>query len=860
MHRVIKQTPFRSAIVIAALLLTAGVVSAAVVVTPSDDDMIISARAIVRGKVLSVGSSYDQQQDRIYTYIEIKVQEVLKGGIVERKIVLKELGGTVGDHTTLIDANPRFTPGEKVLLYLDTWADGSLRTHQMFLGKFNIEMDLTTGRQMVVRSWPDDNTAVLESRPHPDHPSGGIATEKMELSAYINMVRARLAVNEERSTSFQAQYYSDVPLLAVPEEFNRLSSGGLEPQFALLGPFRFFEPDSGQPVHFNINGTPGSGSVPVISVDLADVAAACAAWSNIAGCALTTVSDGTVTDCYVSTGMPGINFVFNNCDGRNSPSSGCSGLLAWGGISGLGAGSKIIGGTSFRQTTQGFVSFNPWAGCYFVNKCNLREVATHEAGHALGLNHPSDTDATMYAFAHFDGRCASIRQDDINGIKFIYPGPGGGSSPSIVTASLPGGTVGTSYSQTLTATGGVGSYTWAVMTGGSLPTGLSLTSGGVISGTPSAAATFNFTVQVTDSASATAQKALSIVTVTAPKPPPSITSPTLFDATKGTAFSGQLTVSGGTQPFIWAITSGSLPSGLNLNASTGMISGTPNAIGNFAFTVQVTDADSAKDQRNLAINVSAPALVFPDPGSPGAEVGTPFSLQLSATGGVPPYTWAVTGGALPSGVTLNASSGLISGSPTTGGNFNVTVQVTDAQPRSVSRQLLIAVANPPLRVASSSLPVAVMGSAYAQNLSGAGGAPPYTWSVTSGALPAGLSLNASTGAITGAPTVSGRFAFTVSVRDQAGSTAAKALELLVIGPEDIPAITKAKLKGGDKLVVNGANFDKAGVLLIDGTPTPAKIKSGKIIVEPLSLSAGDHQVRFVSSLGISSNQVVFNVN
>ncbi|HKY06291.1 MAG TPA: hypothetical protein VJQ56_15450, partial [Blastocatellia bacterium] len=138
MKRVLRQTWLKPLFLFICLLGLSRPASASTFIIPTDDDMIIGARAIVTGRVLSVGSSYDQNQDRIYTYVTIKVQEVIKGEITERRIVLKELGGEVGDKAMVVFGNPRFKTGEKVLLYLDTWSDGSLRVHQMFLGKFDI--------------------------------------------------------------------------------------------------------------------------------------------------------------------------------------------------------------------------------------------------------------------------------------------------------------------------------------------------------------------------------------------------------------------------------------------------------------------------------------------------------------------------------------------------------------------------------------------------------------------------------------------------------------------------------------------------------------------------------------------------
>jgi hypothetical protein len=133
----------------------------------------------------------------------------------------------------------------------------------------------------------------------------------------------------------------------------------------------------------------------------------------------------------------------------------------------------------------------------------------------MGLGHSSDSSATMAAYAHFDGRCAGLRPDDTAAVQFIYPGTGGGGGGplTVTTASLANGITGTSYSQTLQCSGGTPSYSWSIVSGlGNLPPGLGLTAGtGVISGAPTTVGTYNFTVRVTDSTTATAQKALSIV-------------------------------------------------------------------------------------------------------------------------------------------------------------------------------------------------------------------------------------------------------------------------------------------------------------------------------------------------------------
>src|SRR4030095_9519904 len=156
---------------------------------PTDDDLIIGARAIVRGKVLAVTCQLDDQTGRGFTYIRVRVREVLKRKVADREIFLKEHGGQTANRGSIIFGAPGFEKGERVLLYLDTWNDGSLRVYQMFLGKFSIVPDPATGKQIVVRSTPDQNTSVIQSEPQK---AGRVSTSRMELNAYREMVTRRI--------------------------------------------------------------------------------------------------------------------------------------------------------------------------------------------------------------------------------------------------------------------------------------------------------------------------------------------------------------------------------------------------------------------------------------------------------------------------------------------------------------------------------------------------------------------------------------------------------------------------------------------------------------------------------------------
>ena len=263
------------------------------------------------------------------------------------------------------------------------------------------------------------------------------------------------------------------------------------------------------------------------------------------------------------------------------------------------------------------------------------------------------------------------------------------SAFAIITTTLPDGTTGQNYSQTLAAAGGTSPYTWAI-TAGALPAGLNLnTATGVVSGTPSAAGVANFTVQVTDSLAATANKNLAITINTAPL---SIATAVLPDGIVTVAYSQTLTAAGGTSPYTWAITAGTLPVGYSINAATGVISGTTNSLGTSSFTVRVTDSLAATATRSLSINIAPiPALSITTTSLSSGTVGAAYSRTLAAAGGVSPYTWAITSGALPVGLTLNGNTGIISGTPTTIQTTSFTVQVTDSKATAATQNLAITI-------------------------------------------------------------------------------------------------------------------------------------------------------------------------
>ncbi len=343
---------------------------------------------------------------------------------------------------------------------------------------------------------------------------------------------------------------------------------------------------------------------------------------------------------------------------------------------------------------------------------------------------------------------------------------------TITIASLPGGTVGTAYQQTLAASGGTGGYSW-VVTVGAPPAGLSLSAAGSITGTPLAAGTSNFTVQVTDSSGAKATMPLSIVIAPSQL---TITTASLPGGTVGTAYQQTLAASGGTGGYSWAVTAGALPASLSLSAA-GSITGTPTAAGTSSFTVQVTDSSGAKATQALSIVIAPPQLTITTASLPGGTVGTAYQQTLAASGGSGGYSWVVTAGAPPAGLSLSAA-GSIAGTPLAAGTSSFTVQVTDSSGTKATMPLSIVIAPPQLTITTASLPGGTVGAAYQQTLAASGGSGGYSWVVTAGAPPAGLSLSAA-GSITGTPSAAGTSSFTAQVTDSSGAKATKALSIVI---------------------------------------------------------------------------------
>ncbi|MEO3998122.1 putative Ig domain-containing protein [Mesorhizobium sp. CAU 1732] len=347
--------------------------------------------------------------------------------------------------------------------------------------------------------------------------------------------------------------------------------------------------------------------------------------------------------------------------------------------------------------------------------------------------------------------------------------------------TLPGGSAGVAYGPVaMTADGGEAPYAFTVTTG-DLPEGLSLATTGELSGMPTEAGSFTVTVTATDDNDFTGTREY---TLAVDAPTILIDPEVLADGVAGSAYGPvALTADGGTGPYGFKVTAGDLPEGLSL-ATTGEITGTPNETGSFTFTVTATDDNDFTGTGEYTLAVDAPTIsIDPDMLADGMAGSAYGPLALTADGGNEPYSFEVTAGNLPAGLSLSIG-GEFNGTPTVAGSFTFTLTATDDNGFTGTREYTLAINAPTITIGPDVLPGGVAGSAYGPvAVTADGGEAPYAFTVTTGDLPEGLSL-ATTGELSGTPTKAGSFTFTVTAIDDNDFTGTREYTLAI----DAPAI------------------------------------------------------------------------
>jgi hypothetical protein len=352
----------------------------------------------------------------------------------------------------------------------------------------------------------------------------------------------------------------------------------------------------------------------------------------------------------------------------------------------------------------------------------------------------------------------------------------------VTTTSLPDGYTGLAYNQSLTATGGKAPIQWSYS--GFFPSRLTLSANGQIAGTVTNAVLGDVNFKATDSSSPpqVVQKTIRMTFNWGLEIAPQDLNAGHIQAPYGAIIQSSQEV----DPSSWQLTKGALPPGLTLsNPSTTQVEvmGTPTAVGAYSFTAQVQSSDPTQVatqtfklivDSNLAIN---PAVL------PDGIMGLPYSAQLSVPNGRPPYSWSAT--TLPSGLALNPTTGLISGTPDGIGNYWVNVTAADsASPPHSGTQFFGILVVGQLQLGNS-LQDAIVNKQYYATLTVNGGKGPLAWSILSGSLPPGISLNPQFGTFSGVPTQLGTYNFTVQAKDSstAQQTAHASVALVVRAPD-----------------------------------------------------------------------------
>ena len=367
------------------------------------------------------------------------------------------------------------------------------------------------------------------------------------------------------------------------------------------------------------------------------------------------------------------------------------------------------------------------------------------------------------------------------------------AAPVLTISSPPSGTVGVAYTGTIPVAGGTAPYTCKLVSG-ALEAGLTLGANCVITGTPTAPGSATVSVQATDSKSP-GTTSTAPVTITINPAPLAITTGTLPNGTVGVAYSSTIGVTGGTGPYSCAITSGALQAGLSLGANC-LVSGTPTVSGTVSLGVKATDSSNptltTTGTVGLTINPAPATLTLGTP--PHGTIGQPYMGTIPVMGGTGPFQCTVLSGSLPAGLTLGANCTL-SGTPT-GGTASPIIGVSDSgNPPATGKGPVTVFIDTPLSITTGMLPNGTVGVAYSSTIGVTGGTGPYSCTITSGTLQAGLSLGANC-LVSGTPTVSGSVSLGVKATDSSNPTLTTTGTVgLTINPAPL-AITTGMLPNG----------------------------------------------------------------
>lgn len=394
-----------------------------VAVLASDADLTRSSRVILEGKILSGMSQWEG--DVIYSYVEVSVDRVLKGRLAGSTVVVKQMGGTVGEVSWILHGSPVFKKGERVLLFLDTWDDGALRVAHLFMGKYDVVRDAKTGKTRAVRRSEGVELLAGQTRGEVTQ-SADLATFRSRIGRLARQqeIREEGAAIVEIPNEVRAHFSPDGGPRRMTEEFNLLVTNNRFHRWHVV------DNGSGIGFWFNLTQAPtGDAHQSLINAQQA--------WNNVPTAKINLDFSG-----YATAG--GLSADFFNAISFQDPLNQLQDPVNCGGI--VAAASLIrrndnnpreVNKVIFHNILEADVVFNNgWntPSCpLFTNDPTTKiiaEVGTHELGHAIGLGHSDFSTRApglgpiMRSFIYNDGRGATLGFDDEVGVTFIYPEPG----------------------------------------------------------------------------------------------------------------------------------------------------------------------------------------------------------------------------------------------------------------------------------------------------------------------------------------------------------------------------------------------------------------------------------------------------
>jgi len=400
--------------------------------------------------------------------------------------------------------------------------------------------------------------------------------------------------------------------------------------------------------------------------------------------------------------------------------------------------------------------------------------------------------------------------------------------PAITSPATATGAVLIAFNYQITATNSPTSFNAS-----GLPPGVSVnTTTGLISGTPSSTGTFNATVSATN---ATGTGTLP-VTITIGVGIAVITSANTASGQTGVTFSGyQITATN--SPTSYNATG--LPPGLTLNASTGLISGTPTATGTFNAQVFATNATGTGSQ-GVTFTIAFGPPVITSALTAGAAQTLPFAYQITASNS--PTSFNATG--LPAGLVVNTSTGLISGTPSTTGAFNVTISATNGTGTG-SATLVITIGVGPPVITSAALVNGTMGVPLSYQVVASNG--PTSYSLVSGTLPPGVTLNTATGLVSGTPSATGAFTATLGATNGAGTGTAVVTFNVALGAPAITSSLSASGTIGQPFTYNIAATNNPISYAATGLPAGLTVNTGNGVISGTPTAGGTFKVTISAS-------------